>query len=162
MAYGWDAWQQPVDPAAMNWVVPSYDQMGAGQTSAPQTLPLSFGSTSLASGSTAMPSIPGMSVPSGNAGGGLFSGMTGMDKINAGLGGLQTLAGLWSAWQAMKMSKKQFGFTKDMMKANLGNQVKSYNTALTDRITSRAHMQGMSAAEANAYLNTHKLNTKGT
>ena len=92
-----------------------------------------------------------------------FMGIKGLDTIGGIqgiLGGIQAIGNLWAAFQSAKLAKKQFKFTKDITNTNLNNQIKSYNTALTDRITSRAHTQGMSKDEANAYLASHSLSRK--
>ena len=73
------------------------------------------------------------------------------------LGGLSALTNLWGANKQMKLAEDQFDFTKKIATANLNNQVKSYNTALEDRIRSRAAMEGSSSAEAEAYLNKNRL-----
>lgn len=73
------------------------------------------------------------------------------------LGGLSALTNLWGANKQMKLAEDQFDFTKKIATTNLNNQVKSYNTALEDRIRSRAAMEGSSSAEAEAYLNKNRL-----
>lgn len=73
------------------------------------------------------------------------------------LGGLSALGNLWGAQKQFKLAEDQFDFTKKIATTNLNNQVKSYNTALEDRIRSRAAMEGSSSAEAEAYLNKNRL-----
>ena len=73
------------------------------------------------------------------------------------LGGLSAFTNLWGANKQMKLAEDQFDFTKKIATTNLNNQVKSYNTALEDRIRSRAAMEGSSSAEAEAYLNKNRL-----
>ncbi len=73
------------------------------------------------------------------------------------LGGLSALTNLWGANKQMKLAEDQFDFTKKIATTNLNNQVKSYNTALEDRIRSRAAMEGSSSADAEAYLNKNRL-----
>lgn len=73
------------------------------------------------------------------------------------LGGLSALTNLWGANKQMKLAEDQFDFTKKIASTNLNNQVKSYNTALEDRIRSRAATEGSSSAEAEAYLNKNRL-----
>jgi hypothetical protein len=107
----------------------------------------------------AQPGIPGTGGVGGipaAGGGGLFSGGFGMDEAKLALGGLQTIGQLWGAFQAAKMAKKQFNFTKDITETNLANQIRSYNTQLEDRSRSRAVVEGQSAAEAQAYIDRNK------
>ena len=75
------------------------------------------------------------------------------------LGGINTAAGLWGGLQAQKLAREQFDFTKNMANRNLANQTQSYNTALTDKINARAKTQGMTAQEAQAYLDKNRLPT---
>jgi len=74
------------------------------------------------------------------------------------LGGLGSLAGIWGALNSNKLANQQFKFTKDTTNTNLNNQIKSYNTALEDRITARAATQGQDSAYVNDYLNKHRMN----
>lgn len=74
-----------------------------------------------------------------------------------GLQGLGSLANIFAAFQAQGLAKKQFDFSKNIANTNLDNQVKSYNTALTDRITSRAKAQGMTDDEVANYLSENRL-----
>lgn len=102
----------------------------------------------------------------GNSSGSLFGG-GGQNRGGFGLGGgfnldgilgaLGTGFGMYNAFQANKLAKKQFNFTKDITNTNLNNQMKSYNTALEDRIRSRTAMEGRDAQDAEAYLNEHRL-----
>jgi hypothetical protein len=86
-----------------------------------------------------------------------INGITPVQGIQGVLSGIQSLGNMWAAFQSAKLAKKQFKFTKDITNTNLRNQIQSYNTALTDRITSRAHTQGMSKDEAQSYLSAHSL-----
>lgn len=117
---------------------------------------------------SAVPSvIPGM------GGAGSFGAPAGGVVPNQGLGfnvptaqlalsGLSTIGNLWAAWQQAKLAKKQFNYTKDITETNLGNQIKTYNTTLADRVASRAKVEGMSSEQAQSYLDANKLNRKGT
>lgn len=73
------------------------------------------------------------------------------------LGGLQTIGNLWQAWEANKLAKETFKFQKDFANTNLTNQIQSYNTALEDRSFARAHTEGRSTADAQAYIDQHSL-----
>jgi hypothetical protein len=80
-----------------------------------------------------------------------------MDIFKGALSGLQTLGGLWNAFQAMKLAKKQFKFTKDITETNLANQMKSYNTALADRARGRGVMEGQTSDQVAQYINANSL-----
>lgn len=73
------------------------------------------------------------------------------------LSGLGALAGLFNAGQQNKLANEQFKFQKDVTNTNLNNQVQSYNTALTDRLTSRGVAQGQSAADVQAQIDRNRL-----
>lgn len=73
------------------------------------------------------------------------------------LSGLGSLAGLWQAGQQNKMAKEQFSFQKNMANTNLNNQMKSYNTALEDRMTTRGAMEGRDAAYTASEIDRRKL-----
>tara|TARA_R110000822_G_scaffold25639_2_gene77634 strand:- start:604 stop:1068 length:465 start_codon:yes stop_codon:yes gene_type:complete len=118
---------------------------------------------------------------SGAAGGGLFGGMFGggnqqtvtapdgtiTQSGNPGffskaggaglaLGAIQTLGSLWNSAQQNKMAKKSFALQEESYRTNLGNQTKTYNTALEDRINARYATEGRSG-EAAAYIDKNKL-----
>lgn len=92
--------------------------------------------------------------------GGFLSGF-GTDDAKLVLGGLQTIGNLWGAFQSMKLAKEQFKYTKNVTDTNLNNQIKSYNTALSDRANSRAVMQSQSPEQAQAYVDQNKLVRSG-
>lgn len=76
--------------------------------------------------------------------------------INLGIGGLSTLGNLWGGMKSLGLANKQFDFTKMMAEKNLNNQTQSYNTALEDRINSRAESE-MSTPAKQAYLSKNSL-----
>lgn len=80
-----------------------------------------------------------------------------MGTAQLALGGLSALGSIFGASQASKLAKDQFKFTKDVTNTNLNNQIKSYNTALEDRITARAAMQGNDASYVSDYLAKNRL-----
>lgn len=84
-----------------------------------------------------------------------------INTANLALSGLQTIGNLFAAFQANKLAKQQFKYTKKVTDANLGNQIQSYNTALTDRINSRYVMEGKSPEQAQSYLDVNKLRSFG-
>lgn len=74
-----------------------------------------------------------------------------------GLGALGALAGIWGAYNSNKLANEQFKFTKQTTNTNLNNQIKSYNTTLSDRIAARAAMEGKDQAYVDDYLAKNKL-----
>lgn len=74
-----------------------------------------------------------------------------------GLTGLGTLGNLWGSYQSNKLARDSFNFTKGMAEKNYANQIKSYNTALTDRATTRGFVQGDSSEETQQYINDNRL-----
>ena len=73
------------------------------------------------------------------------------------LGGIGTIGNLWSAWQAQKLAKEQFNYQQGITDTNLANQIQSYNTALTDRITSRGFTQGDSQSTIDQYIENNSI-----
>lgn len=80
-----------------------------------------------------------------------------MKDLQLGIGGLQTLGNLWGGFKSLGLAEKQFDFSKMIAEKNLTNSTQSYNTALDDRITSRAKAQGMSEQDRQAYLSKNSL-----
>lgn len=76
------------------------------------------------------------------------------------LGGLNSLASLWGGFQAQKLAKEQFNFTKNMANTNLANQTQAYNTQLADRLNSRAATQNQTPQEAQAQIDRNRLPTQ--
>lgn len=99
----------------------------------------------------------GMTPPGG--GGGINAGGLGFNLDTAGLalGGLKTIGSLWQAWEANKLAKKQFAFTKDAWNTNVANQIQTYNTTLEDRTRARTNTEGGTAEDAQAYIDRHSL-----
>lgn len=100
----------------------------------------------------------------GNAGVGNTGGWFGNSGIGLniptfqlGAQALGSLGNIFNAFQANKMAKKSFDFTKKYAETNLGNSIKSYNTALTDRARSRGVAEGQSQSEIDNYVRTNKL-----
>ena len=89
----------------------------------------------------------------------LKQGKFGFDIPTAKLGidALSGLGGLYLGLKGISAANKQFDFQKEFANANMANQIRSYNTALEDRITSRAAQQGnMSQQQVNDYMNANK------
>ena len=74
-----------------------------------------------------------------------------LGTLNMGLSGLETIGKLWAAFESQKLAKQQFGFQKEFANTNLNNQIRSYNTALTDRANTRAIVNGQSAADRDVF-----------
>ncbi|QXV74380.1 putative structural protein [Rhizobium phage RHEph16] len=100
-----------------------------------------------------MPTQAGAGLFGAGAGGGL----SGLNVISGALG---TIGNLWNAFQAQKLAKQQFSFTKDFANRNLANQIQSYNTALSDRARARGFTEGQSQDQINAYIAANQLENK--
>lgn len=109
-----------------------------------------------------MPSVGGVAGAGGTPG---WLGIEGLGKnvgtLNMGLSGLETIGKLWAAFEAQKLAKAQFGFQKEFANTNLNNQIRSYNTALTDRANTRAIVNGQSAADRDAYIQQNRATRGG-
>lgn len=116
----------------------SYQSMNFGPE--PMNIP-AWGSSSSNYNNTVQPLDFGMNLPS----------------FQLGLQGLGTLGSLWGTFQSNKLARDSFNFQKDFAQKNLANQIKSYNTALTDRATTRGFVQGDSADTTKQYINDNKL-----
>lgn len=101
--------------------------------------------------------------PPAPGGGGLFGGGRAgglgfnMDTMQLGLSGLSAIGNFWNAFQAQKLAKKQFEFTKEITNTNLANQIKSYNTSLSDRARSRGFVEGQSQDQIDQYIAGNSL-----
>lgn len=122
------------------------------------------GALGSSAGSVANVSIPGIGGVPGVNGMPWQATPLGFNLGTAGavVGGLQTIGNLWGAWEANKLAKKQFAFQKDITETNLANQIMSYNTALNDRIRSRAYTEqgqagGLTQAQAEQYIQDNQL-----
>jgi hypothetical protein len=80
-----------------------------------------------------------------------------MDKLSAGLRGLESLAGLYMGMKQLGLAKKQFKFTKEVTNTNLNNSIKSYNTALSDRARARGFTEGQSQSQIDSYTRDNSL-----
>lgn len=88
----------------------------------------------------------------GNSGFGLNLGTLGF-----GLNALGTLGGLYSGISALNLANKQYNLQSQMANANLNNSIKSYNTALNDRISSRAVAENKGQDYVNNYMQQNQL-----
>lgn len=78
-----------------------------------------------------------------------------MPTAQFGLQGLQSLAGMWNAFQAGSAAKKSINLQEKAFDTNLGNQVASYNTALENKVRNAAHMQGLSGNDYSSYIDSY-------
>lgn len=104
------------------------------------------------SAATTVPPVPGASGGAGNPG---FFGVGG--GASMAIGAIGTLGSLWNSFQQNKLAKKSLALQERAFETNLGNQTKSYNTALEDRINARYATEGKSAAEAASYVQKNRL-----
>ena len=77
--------------------------------------------------------------------------------LQLGMQGLGTMGNLWGTYQSNKLAKDALNFQKGMAEKNYANQLKSYNTALTDRATTRGFVQGDTAEQTQAYIDKNRL-----
>jgi hypothetical protein len=102
------------------------------------------------------PTAPNLGGAPGAGGAGSGLGFN-VGTLGLALGGLNTIGNLWQAFESNKLAKQQFNFSKNFAMKNLANQIQTYNTSLEDKINSRYYTQGQSQDEANAYIQSHKL-----
>lgn len=78
-------------------------------------------------------------------------------SLGLGLQGLSSLSNLIQGNKALDLSRDQFNFQKSFANTNLNNSIKSYNTALEDRLNARAAVEGRSAASAAEQIERNRL-----
>lgn len=148
------------------------------QAAYPSLANLNFGKNSITGGTDLFSGFSGLGQPTGmealpatgggngtgfvapdlGAGGGGGSGLGwNMNTAQLGLGALQSLGGLFNAFQSNKLARDQFRFTRDFANTNLNNSIQTYNTQLSDRANARAKVQGDSDAERDAYIAENRL-----
>lgn len=100
------------------------------------------------------------------------TGLTGWVNNNFGnwgnaLNGIGQLGNLFMNWRALGLAEDQldlqqnaFNFNKAMTTKNLANQVKSYNTALTDRMQARAKTETGNKSAYDKQIEERKLDDK--
>jgi hypothetical protein len=82
--------------------------------------------------------------------------------LNTGTGqlamsGLSALGSLWSAYNANSLGKQQLAASTSFANANLTNQIKSYNTTLSDQEAARGKTEGLSQDQINSYVKSNSL-----
>ena len=108
----------------------------------------------------ASPTLGGgpMTVSGIGTGAGSFGGLgLNMPTAQLGLGALGALSNLWGGFQAQKLARDQFDFTKGITNTNLNNSIKSYNTALEDRARSRGAAEGQTADQIASYVDRNRM-----
>lgn len=80
--------------------------------------------------------------------------LQGLGSLAKGIG---AFGGLWSAFQQNKLARDAFDFQKKAYQTNLTNSIQSYNTALEGRTQARFAQENRSAADADRYIETHRL-----
>jgi hypothetical protein len=109
---------------------------------------------------TALNTGSGWTPPGGSSGLGAGTGLGFNTQTGQlALGGLSSLAGLFASQKALGLAEDQFDFTKKTTNTNLRNQAQSYNTALEDKINSRAAMEGRDSKYVQDYLTKNRLSS---
>ena len=91
-----------------------------------------------------------------NPGGMQSPALTGWQKFGYVMDGIGAIGGLWGAIQQNKIAKQQLALSKEAYNTNMNNTIKTYNTALEDRIRARYTMEGR-ADQADGYIEDNKL-----
>ena len=80
-----------------------------------------------------------------------------MRAVGTLLSGVGDLAGIYSAFQANKLSSDSLNFQKDAFERNFANQTQTYNTNLSDRAEARRKFAGGTVAERDAYITQNRI-----
>lgn len=118
---------------------------------------MSMGSSPQGASSAFLPGMEPGGQYAGGAGAGGFKFGLNAPTMQMGLQGLNTLGGLWGAYEAQKLAREQFDFTKNTTNTNLNNSIKSYNTSLEDRARSRGFTEGQSGGQIQGYIDSNRL-----
>ena len=155
-----------LNPARFDWGNADYGSLNSYSTAGASLAPQNSSMYSLVpqgQGFGLGQSLPGIggggAVPTGAAANSGIFGELGMNipTLQLGLGALSSLGNIYGAFQANKLVRDNFNFTKDVTNTNLNNQIKSYNTTLEDRARSRATQEGRDQASADAYIAANRL-----
>jgi hypothetical protein len=95
--------------------------------------------------------------PSVNAQGVGSKGGLNLDGLGSIMDGIGGAAKIYAALKSIGVAKDSLAFQKESYKTNLGNQTKTYNTNLEDKIASRYAYEGKSSADVDAYVEKHRL-----
>jgi hypothetical protein len=150
-------WHQGLDPQMLAYM--GLGRGGAINATPIQPTALNINTPQALTPTTTVAPLTGFTAPNEAGQPKNFLGQMGgpMGIANAGLGLVQTIGSLWSAYNANKLAKEQFRFTKGITETNLANQIQSYNTALGDRARSRAGVEGQTDAQRDAYIRDNQL-----
>lgn len=80
-----------------------------------------------------------------------------MGTAQLGLDGLKTIGNLFGAYQANKLAKEQFDFSKKFAQKNLTNQTQSYNDRMADTLNARGFTAGTSKETTASEIERRKL-----
>lgn len=78
-----------------------------------------------------------------------------LQTLQAGVGMLSGVAGVWNALQQNKLAKQSFNHQRGLLDTNLANSIRSHNLALEDRLRSRQVVEGMSDADRQSYMDRY-------
>lgn len=82
------------------------------------------------------------------------------DWTKLGLGAAVSMANLYNGWQAGKLAKQQFEYSKGLSDTNLYNSATNYNAALESQAKSAGIMNGTSDADVAAHIAKYSAKTK--
>lgn len=162
----------PTLPYTPPTVAPAMDLSGLGNIT-----PMTYSGGGISS-SARPPEMPSAMRTAYNSPGGIGASASGSGSMLDGLGGmvkstfmnadgglnlenitgiLGSIGGLWGASKQLGLMKDQLNFQKDAFNKNYGNQVQSYNTALSDRARARGVMEGQSQDQIDSYVDRNRL-----
>lgn len=79
-----------------------------------------------------------------------------LDTLRLGLGGLQTIGGLWNAYEQNKLAKRSMVHTQGLLDTNLANNIRAYNLQVEDKFRSRGVMEGHTQSQIDENIERHK------
>lgn len=79
------------------------------------------------------------------------------DKVNAGIGLLGTVGGLYNGWNTNKLMKDQLNFQKQAFNKQYQASVNQYNTSLEDRQRARVASNPNAYQSVSDYMNQHRM-----
>lgn len=79
------------------------------------------------------------------------------DKVNAGIGVLGTLGGLYNGWNSNKLMKDQLNFQKQAFNKQYQASVNQYNTQLEDRQRARVASNPNAYQSVSSYMDQNRV-----